>query len=317
LPVQVTAEVIQQPVVEITSMDLGVTRTLTTLAEIKDYANAHDPLAIHKAAVCLITGADNGEAQDLPALLKTLGGGIRLSSDVRLPKGTGLGTSSVLAAALVKALVQLASGEGFEIPQHQLFDAASLVEQMLTTGGGWQDQVGGMVPGIKLTTSAPGIFQDLHVRILDIPPRLRREMDERLIVLDTGQRRLARNLLREIMGSWLRRDRGTTAILAEIQLLAQQAAVAIELGKFVDLGQILWRHWELNKQLDAGTTNPFIDGLIEALRPYVEGVKLAGAGGGGFLMAISKPGAKGNIHRLVQEDFANANVTCHECRIYW
>jgi galactokinase/mevalonate kinase-like predicted kinase len=40
--------------------------------------------------------------------------------------------------------------------------------------------------------------------------------------------------------------------------------------------------------MDPGCTNPFIDGLFELMGPYVDGGKLAGAGGGGFAMVIAR-----------------------------
>ena len=52
-----------------------------------------------------------------------------------MPHGSGLGTSSILAAAILAALYEL---RGFEVSPHGLVHAVLIVEQMLTTGGGWQ-----------------------------------------------------------------------------------------------------------------------------------------------------------------------------------
>ncbi|MDT8391128.1 MAG: L-fucokinase [Lentisphaeria bacterium] len=317
LPIQVTAERLDEPVVTLVSEDLDVSQSITGSDELLDFSNPHDPLALHKAATCLVLGGLSPRPFDLEKRLTAMGGGLRLASVVNLPKGTGLGTSSVLAAALIKAIWQLGSGSAADITSKQLFDAASMIEQMLTTGGGWQDQVGGGVPGVKLTTSAPGNYQHLTVTPVTISPANRRELDERLVILDTGQRRLAKNLLRDIMGSWLRRDPRTVNILRDIQILAREAVEALETGNFFGLGQILWRHWELNKQLDPGTTNPLIDSLVDTLRPYLEGAKLAGAGGGGFLMGIAKPGCRERIRSLIESEFAHANIRYYDARIQW
>jgi len=48
------------------------------------------------------------------------------------------------------------------------------------------------------------------------------------------------------------------------------------------------RHWELNKMLDPNTANAPINGLLDAARPYLHGAKLAGAGGGGFMIMLAK-----------------------------
>ncbi len=315
-PIHVQLERLTVPEVILESVDLGVRRSFVEQAELLDFSNPHDPLAIHKAALALVVPTLAGAA-GLGEALQELGGGLLLRSQVCLPKGTGLGTSSVLATALVKALVQLGTAADFELAAADLFEAAAAVEQMLTTGGGWQDQVGAVVPGFKVVTSSPGCHQHLTIEPLPLPSCVQAELDDRLVLIDTGQRRLAKNLLREIMGAWLRRDRRTVAILGDIQMLAREGAEALRGGDFFELGQILWRHWELNKQLDQGTSNAFIDGLMESLRPHLDGAKLAGAGGGGFLMAIAKPGGREQIRRLLERDFADSNVAWHESVVAW
>ncbi len=69
-----------------------------------------------------------------------------------IPKGSGLGGSSILAAAIVQALQRLAGRPDDPATVSAL---VLTVEQRLTTGGGWQDQIGGLVPGVKLLSSLP------------------------------------------------------------------------------------------------------------------------------------------------------------------
>lgn len=316
LPIVARVERCDDPVITLESTDLGVSATYREVGEVMNFSNPGDPLALHKAALSLILALDKN-TKSLRQLLEDLGGGVYLKSDVRLPKGTGLGTSSLLAAALADTLLKLGKSPGDEPGQETLFGAAAAIEQMLTTGGGWQDQVGGVVPGVKLTRSRPGCFQELAVNTVKMSPELRRELDERIVLLDTGQRRLAKNLLREVMGSWLRRDRKTVAILGDIQILALEGVEALEAGDFFELGRLIWRHWELNKQLDAGMTNPLIDALMDTLRPYLEGAKLAGAGGGGFLVGIAKEGCKERIRALLEAEFSDANVRYHNAGVVW
>ena len=66
----------------------------------------------------------------------------------------GLGTSSILAGALLAAL-GIACGLRYDTDS--LIHAVLYLEQVLTTGGGWQDQVGGLLPGAKLSTSQKGL----------------------------------------------------------------------------------------------------------------------------------------------------------------
>jgi fucokinase len=59
-------------------------------------------------------------------------------------------------------------------------------------------------------------------------------------------------------------------------------------GDWEHLGELLNRHWQLNQVLDPHTTNAPINAILDRARPYIHGAKLAGAGGGGFLMLLAK-----------------------------
>jgi galactokinase/mevalonate kinase-like predicted kinase len=65
-------------------------------------------------------------------------------------------------------------------------------------------------------------------------------------------------------------------------------AYAMRESDWQQVGALMNRHWELNKVLDPNTTNAPIDEILAAARPYLLGAKLAGAGGGGFVMMIAK-----------------------------
>lgn len=77
------------------------------------------------------------------------------------------------------------------------------MEQLMSTGGGWQDQVGGLTGGIKLVSTKPGLMQNIDVQHLNIPEEALQELKDRFVLIYTGQRRLARNLLREVVGGYI------------------------------------------------------------------------------------------------------------------
>ena len=64
-----------------------------------------------------------------------------------------MGTSSILAGAVISACW---TAVGLQYSRSDLVHAVLVVEQLLTTGGGWQDQVGGLHPGINLGVSFGG-----------------------------------------------------------------------------------------------------------------------------------------------------------------
>ena len=110
--------------------------------------------------------------------------GLRVKTWAHIPRGSGLGTSSILAAAVVKGLLRIIDGDE---SNENVARLVLLLEQIMGTGGGWQDQIGGLYPGIKLTTSFPGIPLRLQVLPLLASPTLVTELQERLLLVFTGQ----------------------------------------------------------------------------------------------------------------------------------
>ena len=69
------------------------------------------------------------------------------------------------------------------------------LEQMLTTGGGWQDQIGGLVPGIKIGHSNPELPLHIEMTFPPISDDTVQAFNDRLLLVYTGKTRLAKNLL--------------------------------------------------------------------------------------------------------------------------
>lgn len=66
---------------------------------------------------------------------------------------------------------------------------------LLLAGGGWQDQVGGLVPGLKIGRSKPQLPLKVEVEQIAIPKGFTHILNGHLLLLYTGKTRLARNLL--------------------------------------------------------------------------------------------------------------------------
>ncbi len=229
------------------------------------------PFAIHRAALEMLGFVRPGEPV----------AGLEIRTEVNLPMGSGLGTSSVLAATVLRALLSL---RGEEVSVQELSDLVLALEQFMTTGGGWQDQVGGMYPGAKLTMTGPGPRQRLRVEPVPCPAGFA----ERFVLYYTGIRRIAKDLLGQVVGRYLAREVQAVQVLHSIKTLAVEMAYAMKESDWDYLGSLLDRHWQLNQILDPHTTNAPINALLEGVRPYISGAKLAGAGGGGFLMLLAK-----------------------------
>jgi fucokinase len=318
LPIRVACEPLDRPVLVLESRDLGVSREYTQAADILAYDDPSDPLALHKAAVVLqgLVSHREGRRGREPlarTLGRLLGGGLRVTTSVNVPAGSGLGTSSILAGALLAGLRRVL---GRPVDQAAIYDEVLCLEQMLTTGGGWQDQVGGMFGGIKLATTKPGLPQRPAIDPVRVKPKIAEEFARRFVLLYTGQRRLAKGILRAVMGRFMSRDPEALEILTHIRDIAREQRKALARGDLDEMGRLLAEHWELNKRLDPGMTNLFIDHLFKVCAPFSCGAKLAGAGGGGFMMIMARDDkAPRRLAEAVREAFPKTDIAPWPCEI--
>ncbi len=282
-PIRASARRIDAPLIRCICEQDGGTEEYTTAEALNEPSRPGCSFAIPRTALQMYRLVFPGDA--LPAALDALGGGLEIRTEVNLPIGSGLGASSILAAAVLKALAEMF---GQPVTAHALSDQVMRLEQLMTTGGGWQDQAGGIFPGVKLVTSGPGLRQRLRVQTLAWPAERREEFLDRFVLYYTGIRRIAKNLLAQVVGGYLAREVATVQVLHSIKTLAMEMMYALTEGEWDYLGQLLDRHWQLNQVLEPNTTNAPISALLQEVRPYLAGAKLAGAGGGGFLMLLAK-----------------------------
>jgi fucokinase len=310
-PIRVAVRRLPEPLVRCVSEQTGAVLELRTCADILSSMPLGDEFSIARAALRVSGFCSAG--RPLRDILSHMGGGIEIRAEANLPMGSGLGTSSILAAATLRALWEF-MGMPFE-PQ-TLWDSVLRLEQLMGTGGGWQDQVGGGTPGVKLLSSTPGFAQRIHVEALDWSPQRQSELHDRLVVYYTGIRRIARDLLRQVVDRYLRRESAAVEVLHTIKTLAVDMSVALREGDWERLGGLLDRHWELNQVLDPNTTNPCIDRLLAGVRPFVYGAKLAGAGGGGFLILVARnPQAARHAREFLARDCAAAGGAVYDAEI--
>ena len=108
-----------------------------------------------------------------------------------------------------------------------LFHAVLRLEQALTTGGGWQDQIGGSVGGLKLITTRPGLVPQATIRYVPADILDPASNDGQTLLYYTGITRLAKNILEEVVGRYLDRDREVVATLANLRTLAEGMTEAV------------------------------------------------------------------------------------------
>lgn len=314
-PVEVTMVKIPEEKIVFDSRDMDVHGEFNTIEPLQSTGDPFDPFALQKACL-LACGIIPKEGHDLGEILNRLGGGFEMHSEVKnVPKGSGLGTSSILSAACVKAVFEFT---GIEYTEEDLYSHVLAMEQIMSTGGGWQDQVGGVTPGLKYITSRPGLEQKIKVTHINIPQETKRELDERFVLIYTGQRRLARNLLRDVVGRYVGNEPDSLYSLEEIQKTAALMRFELERGNVDGFAKLLNQHWELSKMVDSGSSNTLIDQIFASINDLIDGKLVCGAGGGGFLQVILKKGIKKTeVEERLKAVFMDSLVGVADCQLVW
>ena len=314
-PVEVTLEKIDELKIVFDSRDMDVHGEFDTIDPLQATGDPFDPFALQKACL-LACGIIPKEGHELSEILKRLGGGFVMHSEVtNVPKGSGLGTSSILSAACVKAVFEFM---GIEYTEEDLYSHVLAMEQIMSTGGGWQDQVGGITPGLKYITSMPGVEQQIKVTHVEIPEETKKELDERFVLIYTGQRRLARNLLRDVVGRYVGNEPDSLFALEEIQKTAALMRFELERGNVDGFAKLLDYHWELSKKVDAGSSNTLIEQIFSSIEDLIDGKLVCGAGGGGFLQVILKKGVtKQEVEEHLNKVFMDSLVGVADCKLVW
>ena len=149
--------------------------------------------ALLKACFCLLDIVTLPSSETLSEQLRRkYQAGFELHTWSTAPQGSGLGTSSILAGAILAALLRVTDRT---TSMDSLIHAVLIVEQMLTTGGGWQDNVGGLVPGFKIGRSQASLPLKVEWEKLELSEKTVEEMTKRLVCFYSGRTRLAKNLL--------------------------------------------------------------------------------------------------------------------------
>lgn len=306
LPVEIRLVRIPEHKIVFDSRDMDVHGEFFRVDELQKTGDPYDPFALQKACL-LACGVIPKEGGDLEQILTRLGGGFEMHSEVtNVPKGSGLGTSSILSAAAVKAVGQFM---GMAYTQEALYSTVLAMEQIMSTGGGWQDQVGGLTPGIKFISSFPGIDQKLRVEPVTISDETKKELSDRFAVIYTGQRRLARNLLRDVVGRYVGNEPDSLTAHKEIQKLAALMRFSLERGDVDAFAELLDEHWKWSRMIDKGSTNTLIDQIFLSIDDLIDARMVCGAGGGGFLQVILKKGVtKTAVHERLKEVFQDFAV---------
>jgi len=306
-PIHCYGRTIAEPLIRIGSIDLGTRIEITSLDDLLDFRSATNEFSLAKAALALSafspSAADWAGCDTLEGMLARFGGGIELTTLAAIPKGSGLGTSSITGAVILAVVQRLI---GRVLGRRDLFHGVLRLEQALTTGGGWQDQVGGAVDGVKVITAEAGLVPDPRIHYVPadvVDPAVNGGVT---LLYYTGITRLARDILHQVVGRYLDRDRVAMATSRQIHDLPPYVADAMARKDLAAFGGWIDAAWRLNKQLDPNSSNDAVEALLARVRPHVHGAKLLGAGGGGFLLMVCRSAQDATaVRSLLERDPPN------------
>lgn len=287
-PIQVFVRRTDRHTITIHSIDRGAAEVIETYEQLDTYARPGSAFALARAALAqagfLPRFHSGGGCATLERQLDTFGGGLEVSLLAAVPQGSGLGTSSILAATLLGALSDVC---GLGWSRETVIARTMALEQMMTTGGGWQDQVGGVLPGIKLAETRPGPDQTITARWL--PDTLFAEgcASGRVLMYYTGVTRVAKDILQQIVRGMFLNEAERLAILLDIGANAGFVADALQRLDWAGFAEGIRRSWDLNQRIDAGTNPPAVQEVLEPVQEHLAACKLLGAGGGGYLLMLA------------------------------
>ncbi|WP_352421051.1 bifunctional fucokinase/fucose-1-phosphate guanylyltransferase [Proteiniphilum sp.] len=287
-PLQVYVKPSKECRIVLRSIDMGATEVVESFDDLRAFHQLGSPFSIPKAALALCGFLPEFSAErwnTLAGQLQAFGGGIELTLLAAIPAGSGLGTSSILASTVLGALNDFC---GLQWNKQDISTNTLILEQLLTSGGGWQDQYGGIFHGVKLLESGRGFLQTPQISWL--PDFLFADPSYKPfhLLYYTGITRMAKNILGEIVRGMFLNSAQHLSILHEMKVHALDMANAIQRGDFERYGQLIRKTWEQKKMIDRGTNPPEVERIIDLVKDYTLGYKLPGAGGGGYLYMVAK-----------------------------
>ena len=329
-PVAAFLRVIEEPVLRLTSVDLGASADISDLAEVFDFAR--DYLGLLKAAVIssgIVPPGIEGSGQQLSDLLARIAGpgkGLELVSSVRgIPKGSRLAVSTNLLAALISACMratgQTASLTGplEESERRVVLARAILGEWLGGSGGGWQDS-GGVWPGIKLISGVPagpsdpesgisrGRLMPQHT-VLDanaVSPEARQKLQDSLVLVHGGMAQNVGPILEMVTEKYLLRSGPEWLARKDALAILDEITSALHHGDVRAIGTATTRNFTGPIQtIIPWASTYYTEQLIERTRAafaddFLGFWMLGGMSGGGMGFMVS-PHRKAEAQQKLQE----------------
>jgi len=253
------------------------------------------------------------------ALMAKLYKGFELATFADIPsEGSGLGSSSSLTVGLLNAMHTYL---GRQVTHQQLAEEACCIEiETLKKPIGKQDQYIAAFGGLCAITFEGA--ETVQTERIELSEKERHNLGGRLMLFFTNVTRQASNILSQQQANTSEKRSN----LERIHTLAKQLHTAVRNREFDTIGEVLHENWTLKKELAAGISNPVLDEMYErALQGGALGGKIAGAGGGGFLLLYVPPERQASVRNALKDyrempfmlDAHGASIIFNQRRYQW
>ncbi|MCA9866311.1 MAG: GHMP kinase [Anaerolineae bacterium] len=216
--------------------------------------------------------------------------GVEITTMGDIPsEGSGLGSSSTVTVGALHAMYAL---NRELIMAEQLAKGACHIEiDVLGKPIGIQDQYIAAYGGLRFMEFMPG-NGEVRSRRIELDPATKRQLNHNLLLFYTGVTRKADSILSEQQSN----IRSKESVLEDMKGIAHTACDKLQKGDVDAIGDLLHESWVLKKQLASKISNSDVDDLYKLARAAgATGGKIAGAGGGGFLLLYCPPGRQEHL----------------------
>jgi len=235
------------------------------------------------------------------------------------PPGSGLGSSSTMVVAIVKAFVEWLN---LPLGEYEIARLAYEVERIeLKLSGGKQDQYAAAFGGFNFME----FFGD--ERVIVNPLRVKRwivdELESSMLLYYTGASRSSAAIIDEQTKNTSSGNSVAIEAMHQIKKSSLQMKEALLKGDIQSFSAILGAAWENKKKMASSITNDSINRVFDvALAAGAITGKVSGAGGGGFIMFMIDPVKKVQVVNALNQlqgrvvDFQFSEGGCHGWKIY-
>ena len=314
-PVKVNIRKLNENKILLKNLDTNSSISILNMFELLDCQTPYSNFALHKSAILASGLFPFDENYNLNDYFNIFGGFEISTSVTGIPVGSGLGTSSILLYSCIKAIYEYIN---IKISDIDLFNMTACAEQIMTTGGGYQDQIGAYCKDLKFISFALGIYPNIVCENLQLSNNIKNDLQNKLAYIYTGNTRVAKDLLQRIMGDYINKNPATIEALHKIGLVAKDMKNDLINSDLISFAKNMTKSFDLNVKLNPNFTNDNIKNILNCINNLIDGYMLSGAGNGGFLTVVLKDDvSKDELNNILNLNFKNSEIKLYDFKLYF